>query len=59
MDKQKIIKSQKIFIVALLIINIAISLLSYKLQIEHIAVIKENKELKEIIEVKEDLKNEI
>lgn len=48
---QKIIKIQRIFIAILLIINIVISLLSYKLQIEYIAVIKENKELKEIIEM--------
>lgn len=58
MDKQKIIKSQKIFIAALLIINIVISLLSYKLQIEHIAVIKENKELKEIIKIVKEEKQE-
>lgn len=56
---QKTIKIQRILIAVLLIINIVISLLSYKLQIEYVAVIKENQKLKEIIEVKEDLKNEI
>ncbi len=44
------IKIQKIFIVILITLSLAISMLSYKLQIEYIAAVKENQELKEIIE---------
>lgn len=51
---QKTIKIQRIVIAILLILSLAISMLSYKLQIEHIAVVEENQELKEIIEVREE-----
>lgn len=50
---QKIIKIQRIVIAILLILSLVISMLSYRLQIEYIAIVKENKELKEIIEIKE------
>lgn len=56
---QKTIKIQRIFIAIILAINITISLLSYALQVKAVAVIKENKELKEIIEIKDiELKEE-
>jgi len=48
---QKIIKLQRIVIAILIILSLAISILSYKLQIEYIAIVKENKELKEILEM--------
>ena len=54
---QKIIKIQRIFIAILLVLSLTISILSYKLQIEAISVAKENKELKEIIEIKEEIEN--
>lgn len=48
---KKTIKIQRIMIAILLILSLIICVLSYKLQIEHIALIKENQELKEIIEM--------
>lgn len=48
---KQIIKIQKIFIAILLIINLIISLLSYNLQIKYIAILQENKQLKDIKEI--------
>lgn len=48
------IKIQKVFIAILLILNLIICVLSYKLQIDHIAIIKENQELRKIIEIREE-----